>query len=63
MRISVLDEETLREPAGPRSYARGQGYADAVTRLRADGEDTVTALVHGTEVYEVTLWPDEEDGA
>ncbi|MEU3090308.1 SWIM zinc finger family protein [Streptomyces massasporeus] len=62
MRISVLDEETLRELAGSRSYARGQGYAGAVTRLRADDEGTVTALVHGTGVYEVTLWPDEEDG-
>ncbi|WKK27294.1 hypothetical protein QZH56_17880 [Streptomyces olivoreticuli] len=53
---AAFTEDDLIRLAGTRSYTRGQGYAGAVTRLRRDGDGTVTALVSGTEVYEVTLW-------
>jgi uncharacterized Zn finger protein len=62
MQTMALTEEQLIQLAGARSYTRGQGYLDAVTRLRADGDGTVTALVSGTDVYEVTLWLGGEDG-
>jgi hypothetical protein len=45
MQTAALTEKRLIRLAGARSYARGEGYADAVTRLRADDQGTVTALV------------------
>lgn len=59
---AAFTEDDLVRLAGTRSYTRGQGYTGAVTRLRRDGDGTVTALVSGTEVYEVALWLTGEDG-
>ncbi|MGW2782742.1 SWIM zinc finger family protein [Streptomyces populi] len=47
-------ENELRALAGGRSFERGLGYLDAVSGLDV-GEDSVTALVQGTDVYEVEL--------
>ncbi|MFJ3505500.1 MULTISPECIES: SWIM zinc finger domain-containing protein [unclassified Streptomyces] len=47
-------EDDLRALAGTRSFERGPGYLDAVSGLEV-GEDSVTAVVHGTDVYEVEL--------
>ncbi|WP_433450139.1 SWIM zinc finger family protein [Streptomyces sp. CA-142005] len=47
-------EDDLRELAGARSFERGLGYLDAVNGLEV-GESSVTAVVHGTDVYEVEL--------
>ncbi|WP_435191606.1 SWIM zinc finger family protein [Streptomyces sp. bgisy126] len=47
-------EDDLRALAGTRSFERGLGYLDAVSGLEV-GEDSVTAVVHGTDVYEVEL--------
>jgi len=45
-------EDDLRALAGVRSFERGLGYLDAVTGLEV-GEGSVTAVVHGTDIYEV----------
>ncbi|MDW4910657.1 hypothetical protein RB628_36380 [Streptomyces sp. ADMS] len=47
-------EDDLRTLAGVRSFERGLGYLDAVTGLEV-GEGSVTAVVHGTDIYEVEL--------
>ncbi|MEU6707857.1 SWIM zinc finger family protein [Streptomyces wuyuanensis] len=47
-------EDELRTLAGARSFERRLGYLDAVSGLEA-GEGSVTAVVHGTDVYEVEL--------
>lgn len=47
-------EDDLRALAGARSFERGLGYLDAVSGLEV-GEGSVTAVVHGTDVYEVEL--------
>lgn len=47
-------EDDLRARAGARSFERGRGYLDAVSGLEV-GESSVTAMVHGTDVYEVEL--------
>ncbi|MGW0838886.1 SWIM zinc finger family protein [Streptomyces sp. NPDC002787] len=47
-------EDDLRTLAGARSFERGLGYLDAVRGLEV-GEGSVTAVVHGTDVYEVEL--------
>ncbi|WP_324338216.1 SWIM zinc finger family protein [Baekduia sp.] len=54
--MEVLDEEVLAGLAGPRSFARGLGYAadGAVAGLRVAGE-VVEATVQGTHAYRVRL--------
>ncbi|MEU0003447.1 SWIM zinc finger family protein [Streptomyces sp. NPDC006314] len=47
-------EDDVRALAGTRSFERGLGYLDAVSGLEV-GEGSVTAVVHGTDVYEVQL--------
>lgn len=54
-------EDDLRALAGVRSFERGLGYLDAVSGLEV-GESSVTAVVHGTDVYEVELTLAGEDG-
>ncbi|MFC9929550.1 SWIM zinc finger domain-containing protein [Streptomyces sp. NPDC127190] len=49
-----FDEDDLRALAGVRSFERGLGYLDAVSGLEV-GEGSVTAVVHGTDVYAVEL--------
>ncbi|MBT2457595.1 hypothetical protein J7E98_23295 [Streptomyces sp. ISL-86] len=48
----------LRELAGDRSYERGLGYLDAVSRLEIE-DGTISAAVEGTDRYEVELTDDE----
>ncbi|MGY1502638.1 hypothetical protein ACW4TU_39665 [Streptomyces sp. QTS52] len=59
-------EDDLRALAGVRSFDRGLGYLDAVTGLEVE-EGSVTAVVHGTDIYEVELslggTPASPDGA
>ncbi|MFJ6566469.1 SWIM zinc finger domain-containing protein [Streptomyces sp. NPDC091292] len=47
-------EDDLRSLAGARSFERALGYLDAVSGLEV-GDRSVTATVHGTDVYEVEL--------
>ncbi|MFF4360554.1 SWIM zinc finger domain-containing protein [Streptomyces sp. NPDC001604] len=47
-------EDELRALAGAQSFERGLGYLDAVTGLEV-GDGSVTAVVHGTDIYEVEL--------
>lgn len=47
-------EDDLRALAGARSFERGLGYLDAVSGLEV-GDGSVTATVHGTDVYKVEL--------
>lgn len=54
-------EDDLRALAGARSFERGLGYLDAVSGLEV-GEGSVTAVVHGTDVYEVELTLGGGDG-
>lgn len=54
-------EDDLRALAGARSFERGLGYLDAVSGLEV-GEDSATATVHGTEIYEVELTLGGDDG-
>ncbi|MGF1425626.1 SWIM zinc finger family protein [Kitasatospora sp. LaBMicrA B282] len=58
---AAFTEDDLRALAGPRSFDRGLGYRDAVDSLEADGH-RFTAIVQGTDAYEVALEVDEEDG-
>jgi len=53
----LLGPQQLRERAGKQVFERGQHYAASgrVASL-AVADDTVTALVQGTQVYEVRLW-------
>ncbi|WP_433545662.1 SWIM zinc finger family protein [Streptomyces sp. CA-294286] len=58
MKIYVGFSETdLRRLAGPRSFERGQGYRDAVSRLEVE-DGWFSARVQGTEVYEVEITVD-----
>ncbi|GAA2335357.1 SWIM zinc finger family protein [Streptomyces cuspidosporus] len=54
-------EDDLRTLAGVRSFERGLGYLDAVSGLEV-GESSVTAVVHGTDAYEVELTLAGDDG-
>ncbi|MDQ8701138.1 hypothetical protein RCO28_01375 [Streptomyces sp. LHD-70] len=54
-------EDDLRALAGARSFGRGLGYLDAVSGLEV-GDGSVTAVVHGTESYEVELTLGGDDG-
>ncbi|MGI5399195.1 SWIM zinc finger family protein [Streptomyces sp. CA-135486] len=56
-----LGEDDLRVLAGARSFERGLGYLDAVSGLEV-GEGSVTAVVHGTDVYEVELTLGGDEG-
>ncbi|MFF9812310.1 SWIM zinc finger domain-containing protein [Streptomyces sp. NPDC014006] len=47
--------------AGSRSFERGLEYLDAVSGLEV-GDGSVTAVVHGTDVYEVELALGGDDG-
>ncbi|MFF3859436.1 SWIM zinc finger domain-containing protein [Streptomyces sp. NPDC002209] len=51
-------EEDLRRLAGTRSFERGVGCLPAVSRLEI-GYESITAIVHGGDAYEVEL---AEDG-
>ncbi|MCM2579418.1 SWIM zinc finger family protein [Streptomyces meridianus] len=53
-RVVGFGEDDLRAVAGTRSFERGLGYLDAVSGLEV-GEGSVTAVVYGTDVYEVEL--------
>ncbi|MFD4256211.1 SWIM zinc finger domain-containing protein [Streptomyces sp. NPDC058534] len=53
-KVVGFGEDDLRAVAGARSFERGLGYLDAVSGLEV-GESSVTAVVHGTDVYEVEL--------
>lgn len=53
-KLAGFAEDDLRALAGDRSFARGLGYLDAVSGLEV-GESSVTAVVHGTDTYEVEL--------
>ncbi|MGI5459747.1 SWIM zinc finger family protein [Streptomyces sp. CA-249302] len=53
-KVAGFGEGDLRTLAGARSFERGLGYLDAVTGLEV-GDTSVTAVVHGTDVYEVEL--------
>lgn len=50
----MFGEDDLRALSGPRSFERSLGYLEAVSGLEV-GDGTVTAVVHGTSVYEVEL--------
>ncbi|GAA3304995.1 SWIM zinc finger family protein [Streptomyces cinereospinus] len=54
-------EDDLRVLAGARSFERGLAYLDAVSGLEV-GEGSVTAVVQGTDVYEVELTLGGDDG-
>ncbi|WP_413470967.1 SWIM zinc finger family protein [Streptomyces peucetius] len=60
-KVVGFGEDDLRALAGARSYERGLGYLDAVSGLEV-GEGSVTAVVHGTDVYEVELTLGGGDG-
>ncbi|MFJ2478209.1 SWIM zinc finger domain-containing protein [Streptomyces sp. NPDC087659] len=53
-KVVGFGEDELRSLAGDRSFERGLGYVDAVSGLEV-GDGSVTAVVHGTGVYEVEL--------
>ncbi len=55
-----FDEDDLRALAGPRSFERGRGYLAAVTAVEV-GDGWITAMVHGTDAYEVELTLDGPD--
>ncbi|MGW7818146.1 SWIM zinc finger family protein [Streptomyces puniciscabiei] len=59
--VAGFGEDDLRALAGARSFERGLGYLDAVNGLEV-GESSVTAVVHGTDVYEVELTLGGDEG-
>ncbi|MFF4493576.1 SWIM zinc finger domain-containing protein [Streptomyces sp. NPDC001546] len=54
-------EEDLRRLAGARSFERGLGYLSAISRLEI-GDETITAVVDGSNTYQVELTEDEDSG-
>ncbi|WP_255310019.1 SWIM zinc finger family protein [Streptomyces sp. DI166] len=60
-KVVGFGEDDLRALAGTRSFERGLGYLDSVSGLEV-GDGSVTASVHGTDVYEVELTLGEDDG-
>ncbi|MFP1627277.1 SWIM zinc finger domain-containing protein [Streptomyces sp. 5K101] len=60
-KVVGFGEDDLRSLAGARSFERGLGYLDAVSGLEV-GDGSVTAVVHGTDSYEVELTLGGEDG-
>ncbi|MDH6432441.1 putative Zn finger protein [Streptomyces sp. SAI-144] len=59
--IVGFGEDDLRALAGARSFERGLGYLDAVSGVEV-GDGSVTAVVHGTDVYDVELTLGRGDG-
>ena len=55
--IRPLSQQQIRELAGAGTFERGEQYASGgrVISLTVNG-GMITALVQGTEVYEVKLW-------
>ncbi|MEU5630488.1 SWIM zinc finger domain-containing protein [Streptomyces rishiriensis] len=60
-KVVGFGEDDLRALAGVRSFERGLGYLDAVSGLEV-GESSATAVVHGTDAYEVELTLAGDDG-
>jgi uncharacterized Zn finger protein len=60
-KVVGFGEDDLRALAGTRSFERGLGYLDAVSGLEV-GEGSLTAVVHGTDVYEVELTLGGDEG-
>lgn len=53
---TLLDNRTLRRMAGPRSFARGEGYhAMGLVGSLVEDRGTISAKVRGTHTYRVTL--------
>ncbi|MCX4516001.1 hypothetical protein OHA27_38535 [Streptomyces sp. NBC_01619] len=59
--MAGFSEGELRALAGVRSFERGLGYLDAVSGVEV-GDGAVTAVVYGTDVYEVELTLGEGTG-
>ncbi len=59
--MTWFTEDDLRALAGAKSYARGEGYLDAVANLRSV-PGGFAATVHGTEAYRVRLLGAEGEG-
>ncbi len=54
---ALLDQNTLRDMAGGRSFERGQEYfSEGCVRGLAEHAGTITAKVQGTLDYRVKLW-------
>ncbi|MGF0175766.1 SWIM zinc finger family protein [Streptomyces sp. Marseille-Q5077] len=60
-KVVGFGEDDLRALAGARSFERGLGYRVAVSGLGV-GDGSVTAVVHGTDSYEVELTLGGDDG-
>ncbi|MCX2922852.1 SWIM zinc finger family protein [Streptomyces sp. NEAU-W12] len=60
-KVVGFGEDDLRALAGARSFERGLGCLGAVSGLEV-GEGSVTAVVHGTDVYEVELTLGGDEG-
>ncbi|NET49362.1 MAG: hypothetical protein F6K09_11675, partial [Merismopedia sp. SIO2A8] len=59
---TILDQDWLRELAGDRYFQRGVDYFDrGLVHSLAQYDGQITADVHGTEVYQVSLWLDGDD--
>ncbi len=58
----VLTDDLIRDWAGPRYYARGEGYffEDRVLHL-SERNEKITATVAGTHRYRVELWVDADE--
>jgi uncharacterized Zn finger protein len=58
----LLTDDLIRDRAGPRYYARGEGYffEDHVLHL-SERNDKITATVAGTHHYRVELWVDGDE--
>ncbi|GAB3988323.1 SWIM zinc finger family protein [Actinoallomurus acanthiterrae] len=59
IRAPAFSQDDLLDLAGDRSFARAQGYLDAVAGLEAT-EGGVTATVYGSDDYEVILTVDAD---
>ncbi|MEV0402980.1 DUF6880 family protein [Actinoallomurus sp. NPDC050550] len=57
--VPAFSKDDLLDLAGDRSFARAQGYLDAVAGLEVT-EGGVTATVYGSDDYEVTLTVDAD---
>jgi len=61
MLTNLITIDTLEEAAGKNVFWRGEGYySNGAVRQIQVIDDTITARVKGTEIYQVKLW--EEDG-
>lgn len=58
----ILDEDLLMDLAGDRYYERGVGYFErGRVHSLAQYDERITAEVHGTEVYQVRLWLEDNE--